>query len=460
MNQPKRPDFRESGIRWIGSIPAHWEVHRVKWTVSDCANGIWGDEPDGVDDLVCVRVADFDRDALKVKLDTPTLRAVAPGQRESRKLRRGDLLIEKSGGGDKQLVGCVVQFDHEIDAVCSNFVARMPVEPGHCARYWCYVHASLYAGRVNYPAIKQTTGIQNLDAGAYLNTAVAYPPLEEQERIADYLDWKTVQIDSLIAKKRELIDKLKENRLAVITHAVTRGLDPDVPLRDAGASWLGQVPQHWELKRMRFACSRIEQGWSPQCDNQPAEDDGWGVMKVGCVNGDAFDPLENKALPVDVDPMPVYEIHADDILISRANTKDLLGSAALVPVGTRSKLMLCDKLFRITQEKGLDPRFLVYYLRSPAARFQYEREATGTSGSMQNIGQDTIKNLLVPVPPESEQVAISEFLAKRTKQMDQLLRSVEDAVARLGEYRSALITAIATGKMVVNGIGAEASHQP
>jgi type I restriction enzyme, S subunit len=441
--------LQETGISWIGAVPTDWSVHRIKWTVTGCTNGVWGDEPDGVADLVCVRVADFDRDALKVKLDAPTLRAVEPAQRESRKLRRGDLLIEKSGGGDRQLVGCVVQYDHDVDAVCSNFVARMPIESGHCARYWCYAHASLYSGRLNYPAIKQTTGIQNLDAGAYLDTLMAFPPLPEQERIADFLDWKTSQIDELIAKKRELIEKLKEKRLSVITQAVTKGLNLDAPMRDSGAPWLGQIPRHWGLKRMRFACSRIEQGWSPQCENQPADEDGWGVMKVGCVNGDTFDPLENKALPIQVDPLPEYEIHPNDILISRANTRGLLGSAALVPYGTRPKLILCDKLFRLILEREFDAAYLVYYLRTPAARFQYEREATGTSGSMQNIGQDTVKNVLVPVPPGPEQVAISEFLAKQAERVGQLLRGIEDAVARLVEYRSTLIIAAVTGKIDV-----------
>jgi type I restriction enzyme S subunit len=180
-------------------------------------------------------------------------------------------------------------------------------------------------------------------------------------------------------------------------------------------------------------------------------------MKVGCVNGDAFDPLENKALPIGVEPLTEYEISVNDILISRANTKELIGSAALVPEGIRPKLILCDKLFRLKQDKELNASFLVNYLRTPAARFQYEREATGASGSMQNIGQDTIKNVVVPVPPESEQVAISEFLTRQTARMDQLLRSAENAISRLSEYRSALITAAVTGKLDVHQLAIPAT---
>jgi type I restriction enzyme S subunit len=302
-----------------------------------------------------------------------------------------------------------------------------------------------------------------VDAVVANSTGVSYPAInpselvclrivfpldkESQRRIADFLDWKTGQIDALIAKKRELIEKLKEKRLAIIMKAVTNGLNPRAAMRDSGIPWLGRLPRHWALKRMRFVCSRIEQGWSPQCENQPADADTWGIMKVGCVNGDAFDPLENKALPIGVEPLTEYEIRANDILISRANTKELLGSAALVPDGIRPKLILCDKLFRLKQGRDCNASFLVNYLRTPAARFQYEREATGASGSMQNIGQDTIKNVVVPVPPESEQVAISEFLTRQTARMDQLLGRVEDAISRLSEYRSALITDAVTGKL-------------
>jgi type I restriction enzyme S subunit len=114
-------------------------------------------------------VADFNRDDFTIMTCSLTLRSVEVDQLEKRKLNRGDLLIEKSGGGESQLVGAVAYFDHDFDAVCSNFIARMPVEPSQIARFWCYVHAGLYAGRVNFLAIKQTTGIQNLDSAYYLN---------------------------------------------------------------------------------------------------------------------------------------------------------------------------------------------------------------------------------------------------------------------------------------------------
>ena len=227
MRLPAYPKYKPSGVEWLGEVPAHWEVNRLKWTTSGTVNGTWGEEPDGIADLICVRVADFDRERFIVIGEPPTLRAVDNMQRLGRLLRKGDLLIEKSGGGEKQLVGCAVFFDHEFAAVCSNFVARMPILPRHSARFWSYAHAALYNGRLNYPAIKQTTGIQNLDSAAYLDTRVGFPPNDDQHTIADFLDRETAKIDTLVAKKRTLIERLREKRTALISRAVTRGLPPD-----------------------------------------------------------------------------------------------------------------------------------------------------------------------------------------------------------------------------------------
>ncbi|MDP2007976.1 MAG: restriction endonuclease subunit S [Rubrivivax sp.] len=213
-------------------------------------------------------------------------------------------------------------------------------------------------------------------------------------------------------------------------------------------SAIGRLPAHWRLKRLRFVTSGIEQGWSPQCDNEPADEDSWGVMKVGCVNGHRFDATENKALPADLDPLPEYELHPGDVLVSRANTRELVGSAAVVPEGVRGKLLLCDKLFRIRPEPNLDPRFLTYLLRTPAARCQYERDATGASGSMQNIGQDTIKDLSVPMPGVEDQARIALFLNWKAAQIDGLLAKKQALIERLNERRVAVIA-----RTVAQGLG-------
>jgi type I restriction enzyme S subunit len=218
--------MQDSSIDWLDEIPAHWELDRLQWTVTACKNGYWGDSPEGDEtDIVTVRVADFDRFELRVPDQDFTVRSVPPDKRDGRLLQPGDLLLEKSGGGDKQPVGAVMLYDLDQPAVCSNFIARMPVASGHNPSFLRYVHAALYEAGVNERAIKQSIGIQNLDADYYLKQQVPLPPLDEQRVIATYLDRETERIDALIDKIQDAIDRLKEYRTALISAAVTGQID-------------------------------------------------------------------------------------------------------------------------------------------------------------------------------------------------------------------------------------------
>ena len=203
---------------------------------------------------------------------------------------------------------------------------------------------------------------------------------------------------------------------------------------------------------MKEVITPIEQGWSPQCDAQPAGDNEWGVLKVGCVNGDEFDDAEHKALPSDLDPCSEFEIKAGDVLMSRANTRQLLGSAALVR-RIRPRLLLCDKLYRIrVRPEQIFPEFLVRAFASGVSRFQFEREATGASGSMQNISQDMILNLLLPLPPAAEQREVVRVVDRETAQFSALIAQVGEVIDALKELRAALISAAVTGKIDVRAV--------
>lgn len=290
------------------------------------------------------------------------------------------------------------------------------------------------------------SAVPGLSRDKAYSTRIKLPPVDTQRRIAGYLDDKTARIDALIEKKRALLDRLAEKRQALITRAVTLGLNPDAPLKDSGIDWLGKVPAHWEVKRFRFLLQGIEQGWSPQCDNRQAQPDEWGVLKVGCVNGLTYDEGEHKALPSDLDPITKYEVRVGDVLLSRANTKELLGSASLVHE-TRGRMIFSDKLYRLSLADELVSAFAITVLQSPLARLQYERDATGTSGSMQNIGQDTIKNFIMPIPPRNEQIQIGQHVQDFDQRLSAIVAQIQDSEARLVEYRSALVTAAVTGKI-------------
>lgn len=220
-------ETQASGVDWLGSVPAHWEVKRLKYSVESAVPGVWGSDPAGDEtDVRCVRVADFDRSRLRVGNEIETIRSVDLKNRKSRELQRGDLLIEKSGGTAINPVGFVAMYEGGSElTVYANFIARMRPVVGQVPRYWLYAHAASYATRLTFRSVKQTTGIQNLDQSAYFDELFPYPPPEEQCAIVDYLDEQTVRIDELISESEDLITLSQERRAALITAAVTGQID-------------------------------------------------------------------------------------------------------------------------------------------------------------------------------------------------------------------------------------------
>lgn len=217
--------MKESGVEWLGRVPAHWAVRRFKDSTVSCRNGLWGADPNGCDDIECVRVADFDRDTLSVAPAIPTIRAVRKKDRDGRILVRGNLLLEKSGGGEKRPVGQVVVYNRDAPAICSNFIAKIELADGMDPWYWSYQHHAAYCCRLNTRSVKQTSGIQNLDQHQYLNELAAFPPHDEQQAISSYLNRATARIDDLIAKTELSVELLHEHRTALITAAVTGKID-------------------------------------------------------------------------------------------------------------------------------------------------------------------------------------------------------------------------------------------
>lgn len=459
MKLPPYPRYKPSGVEWLGDVPEHWEVKRAKWSVVGCINGVWGDEPNGVDDLTCVRVADFDRDNFLVTDEPPTLRSIETSQLKTRQLRRGDLLIEKSGGGEKQLVGCVVHFNHDFRAVCSNFVARMPVVPELPPRYWCYVHAALYAGKLNYPAIKQTTGIQNLDSSAYLDTLAPFPHISEQRAIATFLDRETGRMDRLVAKNRELIERLREKRTALISRTVTRGLPPaaaraaglpeNPPLKPSGLDWLGDIPRHWEVTCLKYAAVRIV-----DCPHETpvySTDGEFTVVRTADLISGIL-RLEN-LYHVDAEEywrrVRRERVIAGDVLYGREGER--WGFAAIAP--NTPVVCLGQRMMQFRAAAHYLGRFLMWQLNG---RSVYEQGAVDTMGSTApHVNVETIRNYCLTEPPLPEQAAIAAYLDAETAKLDALTGKVEEAVERLQEYRAALITAAVTGKIDVRTTGSE-----
>lgn len=218
--------MKDSGVEWLGGIPEEWDIAPLSAAVKGCYNGFWGDEPDGEHDVACLRVEDFERFRATVRTEEPTIRSVEPKYRPQRELQVGDLLLEKSGGGEKQPVGFAVLVGKlDRPSVCSNFAARLPVREGVSSSFLRFVLYHLYHTGVNTRSIKQTTGIQNLDADHYLSTPIAVPPESVQRKIAGYLEDQTAETERLMSHVHEAIDRLQEYRSALITAAVTGKID-------------------------------------------------------------------------------------------------------------------------------------------------------------------------------------------------------------------------------------------
>jgi type I restriction enzyme S subunit len=194
------------------------------------------------------------------------------------------------------------------------------------------------------------------------------PPREQQCAIAKYLDRETAKIDALVEKKERLIELLWEKRTALITHTVTQGLDSNVPMKDSRIEWLGQIPSHWEIVRLRRILTVVEQGWSPLAEDRKAAEDEWGVIKLSAIKAGRFIQDEHKTLPLGVEHRPSLEIRAGDILMTRGNTPQLVGDVCLVREA-RSQLMVSDLVYRLMFDRSLiEARFLTYWLLSRAGR--------------------------------------------------------------------------------------------
>ena len=443
---------KSTGVPWVGDIPSHWRCHRIKWTVTACKNGIWGEEPDGLNDVVCVRVADFDRVGMRVSVDDPTKRAVTAKERQGRLLRSGDLLLEKSGGGELQPVGAVTVYDHDTDAVCSNFVARMPVAVGEDTWFLAYLHHHLYAGRVNTRSIKQSIGIQNLDARQYLEEVAALPPLPEQRAIAAFLRRETAKIDGLVEKKRRLIDLLKEKRSALISHAVTKGLNPKAPMKPSGDRWLEKIPAHWTLRPLGTAIRYISYGFTNPMPTSDETDDPFMLtandIQDGRIAYEGARRTTQSAFLTEVTdksrPKP------GDILVTKDGTLGRIAVADETPICINQSVAL----LRVNNVASVD--FVQWCLRSAPYQERILFDAGGTT--IKHIYITRIVKMPLACPQLSEQSEICAAVRAISERYELLTDRVLLAIESLLEYRSALISAAVTGKIDVRDNSSEAIH--
>jgi type I restriction enzyme S subunit len=438
------PAYRACQADWLREVPEHWKVERLKWTVAACQNGAWGTEPDGgPDDIACVRVADFDRTRFVVPSGVDfTIRAVPAAQRKGKMLQRGDLLLEKSGGGELQPVGVVMLYDADTPAVCSNFIARMPVAVGQDPSFHRYLHAALYSGRLNTRSINQSTGIQNLDASAYLTEFAPFPPLSEQRAIAAFLDRETARIEALIEKKERLIALLEEKRQAIVSQAVTRGLDSGTPTKESGAPFLGIIPASWEVKALGFVLRYISYGFT---NPMPIADEGPYLLTANDIG-------EGRIL---YETARHTTAEAFQTLLTN-KSRPQKGAILLTKDGTLGRTAICDGA-----QVCINQSVAVLRVNTAAASVDYVHDALQAHPYQERIALDAggtaikhvyitrLAKMPIAVPPKHEQESISRYCMRCRTELGTLIEKIQGGIVRLQEYRTALISAAVTGQIDV-----------
>lgn len=219
--------YKDSGVEWLGMVPEEWEVIRLRNCILDFQPGIWGEDPnDSNIGIWCIRVADFEMKNLSINCNKKTFRRISTKDFQKKALKKGDILIEKSGGGDNQPVGRAVLFDVDEDAICSNFVSRLRIKSSIVfPDYILKILFLLQATKRNLPSIKQTTGIQNLDERLYYSNWVCIPSVGSQAGILDYINDRSKIINELILKSENEVALLQEYRSKLIADSVTGKLD-------------------------------------------------------------------------------------------------------------------------------------------------------------------------------------------------------------------------------------------
>jgi type I restriction enzyme, S subunit len=445
------PAYKDSGVEWLGEIPAHWEVKRLKYLAALNPDSLMEDT-DPAREIVYVDIGGVDSLGRIVEREQLTF-ASAPS-RARRLVRAGDVIVSTVR---TYLRAIAPICDPEPGTVVSTGFAVVRPADDLTPNYAAYtLRAPYFVERVvanskgvSFPAINET------DMATY---ELANPPEPEQRDIAAFLDRETARIDALVAKKERLIELLQEQRTALITRAVTKGLDPTAPMKDSGLEWLGQIPAHWEVKRLKHLAlqprSGIQMGpFGSMLKDLASSDTGYKLYgQENTISGD-FTCGSRWVSHQQYCDLEDYWIQPGDIVLTR---KGSLGNARLVRPEVEPGVIDSDTIRVRIDWDVVDGEFLVLLLDE--ARYVNEQIRSVRRGAvLGGLNTTTIANLLVALPPKEEQRRLIDGLRVRTGSLHRLVVTVREAIERLKELSSALISAAVTGKIDVRADSAEAA---
>jgi len=429
------PAYKDSGVQWLGEIPAHWDVQRLKTIAAVQLSNVDKKSVEGQESVrLCNYVNVYYSDRIGPDLDFMAATAT-PEQVRRFSLRAGDVLITKDSESWTDIAVPAVVTSDLPDVLCGYHLAL--VRPASdCDGAFLARAFSAIGPRDQFQVAANGITRFGLGGDAIRTGLFATPPLQEQHAIAAFLDRETARIDALVAKNERLIGLLQEKRTALITRGVTKGLDPNVPMKDSGVEWLGEIPAHWKVTHLKHAASHV-------VDCPHGSD--YFVIRTADVTAGLLDLSEARRVDKAefrkrIRRLPVL---SDDIVYSREGER--FGFAAMVPTGMSVCLGQRMMQFRVRSEWL--PLFLMWQLNG---RFVYQQAALDTTGATSpHVNVETIRNFWLAEPPTPDQRAIADFLGLETAKIDLLIAKVRDAIDRLKELRTALISAAVTGKIDV-----------
>ena len=435
---PRYEQYQDSGVAWLGEVPQHWEViqfKRIVESVKDGTHGTYSRVSDGYPLLSAKNVFNH---GLEIGKNESLITESDFQQITSNGFpRKNDLLITCVGSIGRC---CVYEFDKPM--AFQRSVAFLRLESKANPYFYRYfVLSSSYQEQLK-ANIKLS-----IQGGVYLNTLtsliVYLPPLPEQTAIAAFLDCKLAQIDALISKQETLLTKLAEKRTALITHAVTRGLNPAAPLKPSGVAWLGEVPQHWEVKKGNQIFV-IHNGATPKT----SESDYWGDEIVWITPKDLGDC---KAKEIGESAKMITQAGYENCGVSLAPPNSLALSKR-APIGHLAKTTVSAVVnqgcFLLEIQDNSSNSDYFYYLLTG---YKDVLNSFGQGSTFMELPREKFAMLKMPFPPLAEQTAIADYLDTQTAQIDALSDKIRQTIARLQEYRRTLITQAVTGKIKVIG---------
>lgn len=314
------------------------------------------------------------------------------------------------------------------------------LHPGF-ADYW--TKTELYRSQVRAACAGTSASMQNLAQEDFKNFALQYPPPDWQQRVVRFLDRETARIDALIEKKTRFIELLREKRQALITQAVTQGLDPSVPIKDSGVAWLGRVPAHWEVRPLKWI-ARVQTGVAKGKDNVDKETIEVPYLRVANVQDGRLDLEDVATIPLPKGDLLRYLLQPGDVLMNEGGDFDKLGRGHV----WRGEIAECvhqNHVFAV-RPHAVSSDWLNLFTSSGPAQF-YFMGRSKQSTNLASISSSNLMELPVPVPPDHEQAQLLSRLGESLDRLERLHRANATSIDLLSERRSALITAAVTGQI-------------